>query len=74
VEKVAKLAVKKAGEFDGKPMSGLQWSSFLQGGVAAKVPAKKAAVKKSVVKKAATKKVAAKKVVAKKVAAKKSAK
>ena len=65
VDKVAKLAVKKAGEFDGKPMSGLGWSSFLQGTEAAKVPAKKAAVKKAVpevVKKAAAKKVAAKKV------------
>jgi hypothetical protein len=66
VEKVARLAVKKAKEFDGKPMGGLGWSAFLTqgGGGAAKVPAKKAAVKKAVpavVKNAASKKVAAKK-------------
>jgi hypothetical protein len=49
VDKVAKLAVKKAKEFNGKAMEGLNWSSFLTGGassVAKKAPAKKAAAKK----------------------------
>jgi hypothetical protein len=47
VEKVARLAVKKAGEFTGEPMGGLTWSGFLTGGGAAPVvPAKKVAVKK----------------------------
>ena len=66
VEKVARLAVKKAAEFDGKPMGGLTWSGFLQQATpAGKAPAKKAAVVKkdvpAVVKKAAARKVAAKK-------------
>jgi hypothetical protein len=61
VDKVAKLAVKKAGEYDGKAMKGLKWSAFLSG--TPTVPAKKAA--KKVAKKAAKKvpgKKAAKKV------------
>ncbi len=67
VDKVSKLAVKKAGEFTGEPMSGLRWSSFLQGDGVASTPvtaAKKAVVKKDVpaeVKKGVAKKAAAKK-------------
>ena len=57
VDSVARLAIRKAGEFTGKPMAGLGWSAFLTGDVAAKTPAKKVAVKKAV----AAKKVAAKK-------------
>jgi hypothetical protein len=68
VDKVAKLAVKKAGEYDGKPIKGLKWSGFLSGTPAA-VPAKKAPAKK--VAKKAAKKVPGKKA-AKKVAAKKA--
>jgi hypothetical protein len=76
VDKVAKLAVKKAGEYTGKPMEGLNWSAFMQDGQGAvkKTPAKKLAVKKdvpAVVKKAVAKKVA-KKATAKKAAKKKS--
>jgi hypothetical protein len=64
VDAVAKLAVKKAQEYDGQAMAGLNWSSFLTGGAAAGVtakPAKKAAIKKevpAVVKKATVKKAA----------------
>jgi hypothetical protein len=51
VDKVAKLAVKKAKEFNSKPMEGLNWSSFLSGTsptpVAKKTPAKKSATKKA---------------------------
>ena len=65
VDAVAKLAVKKAQEYTGEPMSGLNWSSFLTAGSSStQAPAKKAAVKKdvpAVVKKAVAKKVAAKK-------------
>ncbi len=64
VDAVAKLAVKKAQEYTGEPMGGLNWSSFLSGGTTgASVPAKKAAVKKdvpAVVRKAVAKKAAAK--------------
>jgi hypothetical protein len=75
VDKVARLAIKKAAEYTGQPMEGLNWSAFMQDdqSAAAKKPAKKLAVKKSVpenVKKAAAKK-AAKKVPAKKVAKRK---
>jgi hypothetical protein len=72
VEKVARLAVKKAGEYTGEAMSGLNWSGFLTGGgtaPAVKAPAKKVAAKKSVpqvVGKAVAKKVAAKKAAGKK--------
>ncbi len=68
VEKVAQLAVKKAAEFDGKPMGGLTWSAFLQQAAPAeKGPAGKVtAVKKDVP--AVAKKAAAKKAPAKKVA------
>jgi hypothetical protein len=61
VDKVAKLAVKKAGEYDGKPMKGLSWSGFLTG---TPVPAKKVAKKaaKKVPGKKAAKKVAGKEV------------
>jgi hypothetical protein len=62
VEKVARLAVKKAAEYTGEAMAGLNWSSFLTGTAGA--PAKKIAAKKSVpqvVGKAVAKKVAAKK-------------
>jgi hypothetical protein len=57
VEKVARLAVKKAGEYTGEAMGGLNWSGFLcEGGeTLGKAPAKGA--------KAAAKKVAAKKTV-----------
>ena len=63
VDKVAKLAVKKAGEFTGEAMDGLRWSKLLQGEVAGSKPVK-AAIKKDVppAKKAAAKKAAAKKV------------
>ena len=66
VDKVANLAIKKAAEFTGDAMPGMNWSSFLTG--SSPVPAKKIAVKKAipaVVKKAVAKK-AAKKVAAKK--------
>jgi hypothetical protein len=73
VEKVARLAVKKAGEYTGEAMGGLNWSSFLTGetkvpAAPAKAAAKKVAAKKSVpqvVGKAVAKKVAAKKAAAK---------
>ncbi len=65
VDKVAKLAVKKAEAFTGEAMGGLNWSSFLSGETgAASKPAKKAAIKKeipAVVKKAVAKKAAKKK-------------
>jgi hypothetical protein len=72
VDKVAKLAVKKAQAYTGKPMGGLNWSSFLMGGeVGGGAPAaKKAAVKTA----AATPKTVAKKAAAKKTAAKKAVK
>jgi hypothetical protein len=77
VEKVARLAVKKAAEYTGEAMGGLNWSSFLTGGgktgEAVKTAAKKVAAKKSVpavVGKAVAKKVAAKKVAAKKASGK----
>jgi hypothetical protein len=58
------LAVKKASEFTGEPMAGLNWSNFLTGSSAAvKAPAGKEAVKKAapaVVKKASVKTVAKK--------------
>jgi hypothetical protein len=57
VDKVAKLAVKKAKEFNGKPMEGLNWSSFLTAG-------KTSAAKKTPAKKVPARKVAAKKVAA----------
>jgi hypothetical protein len=63
VDKVAKLAVKKAREYDGKAMKGLTWSAFLGGpGPAAKKAAKKVAKKaaKKVPGKKAAKKVASK--------------
>jgi hypothetical protein len=73
VDKVAKLAVKKAQAYTGEPMGGLNWSSFLTGGAsgasASSSPAKKIAAKKTVpevVTKAVAKKTAAKKVAAKK--------
>ena len=69
VDKVAKLAIAKAGEYTGEAMAGMNWSSFLLGDKP--VAAKKLAVSKSV--SPTVKKVAAKKVVAKKVAAKKTA-
>ena len=61
VDKVARLAVKKAGEFTGEAMEGLRWSSFLQGDGTKTSPAapKESAVKKFVpvaVKKAVAKK------------------
>ena len=31
VDKVARLAINKAGEYTGKPMAGMNWSNFLQG-------------------------------------------
>ena len=65
VDKVAKLAVKKAGQFTGAPMGELRWSSFLQGDGAASKPVP--AAKKSVVKKEVS-------AIAKKAAAKKTAK
>jgi hypothetical protein len=67
VEKVARLAVKKAAEYTGEAMGGLNWSSFLTGSgkaaPAAKAVAKKVAAKKTVpqvVGQAVAKKVAAK--------------
>jgi hypothetical protein len=64
VDAVALLAVKKASEFTGEPMAGLNWSNFLTGSSAAvKAPAGKEAVKKAapaVVKKASVKTVAKK--------------
>ncbi len=78
VEKVARLAVKKAAEYTGDPMGGLNWSSFLCNGgetlgnapaPSVKTAAKKIAAKKSVpqvVGKAVAKKIPAKKVAAKK--------
>jgi len=62
VDAVALLAVKKASEFTGEPMTGLNWSNFLTGSSAAvKAPARKAAVKNAasaVAKKAPVKTVA----------------
>ena len=66
VDAVAKLAVKKANEYTGEPMGGLNWSAFLKDASStapAKAPAK-VAIKKdipAIVKKAAAKKAAAKK-------------
>ena len=62
VDAVAKLAVKKAHEFDGTPMGGMNWSGFLKGDAPA-APVKKPVIKKvvpAVVKKAAVKKSPAK--------------
>ncbi len=58
VDRVAKLAIKKAQEFTGEPMGGLRWSGFLQGEapVVAKVAATKTAAKKTASKKTASKK------------------
>ncbi len=62
VDAVALLAVKKASEFTGEPMTGLNWSNFLTGSSAAiKAPAKKVAMKNAasaVAKKAPAKTVA----------------
>ncbi len=73
VDRVAKLAIKKAAEYTGEPMAGLTWSACLQGQAAsAAAPAKKVSAKKIAVKKDlpdAVKKAAAKKVASKKVAA-----
>lgn len=70
LDKVSKLAVKKAEEYTGEAMVGLTWSGFLTGGTgaatAAAIPAKKAAAQKPAVEKevkAAVKRAAAKKVV-----------
>ena len=62
VDRVAKLAIRKAAEYTGEPMAGLTWTAFLQGGgsTEAKPPAKKAAIK-TAAKKAPAKKAAAKK-------------
>jgi hypothetical protein len=77
VDKVAKLAVKKAGEYTGEPGAELNWSGLLSGGAspAATAPVKKIAARKSIpeVAQKAVSKSAAKKA-AKKVAAKKLAK
>ncbi len=52
VDAVAKLAVKKANEYTGEPMGGLNWSSFLTAGAGAKpAPAIKRAAKKVATKK-----------------------
>ena len=76
VDKVAKLAVKKAGEFTGEAMKGLSWSNFLEGnGGKAGATMVAATAKKSVVKKevpAVVKKAVAKKAVVKKAAQKKA--
>ncbi len=69
VDKVAKLAIKKAGEYTGKPMEGLTWSSFLQGGEATPPAASTSAANKAagnkdepaVMKQAVAKKATAKK-------------
>ena len=61
VDKVAKLALKKAAEYTGEPMQELRWSRFLHGDVATgppsaiemQAPAKKAPAKKAASKKAA---------------------
>jgi hypothetical protein len=70
VDRVAKLAIKKAGEYTGEPMQGLTWSACLQGqDAAASAPAKKVAAKKRIINKDApdvVKKVAAKKAAGKK--------
>lgn len=85
VDRVAKLAIRNAGEYTGEPMSGLSWSHFLQGGnvaqsaAAAAAPATKAAAKElvvrkqipAVVNKASARKPAAKKAPGKKAPAKK---
>lgn len=71
VDKVARLAIKKAGEFTGEPMQDLRWSAFLQGDNEAASPQKapvkaapaKAAIKTDLpetVKKAVAKKAAKK--------------
>ena len=73
VEKVARLAVKKAGEYDGKPMGGMNWSAFLtQGGAGAAAPVT-AAIQAAAVVAAAGKRVGAKTGPTKKVAGQKVA-
>ncbi len=67
VDKVARLAVKKAQAFTGQPMGGLKWSSFLTGDASASANPVGGAAKKTATKTVA-KKVAAKKTVAKKAA------
>ena len=69
VDRVAKLAVNQAAEFTGEPMAGMNWSSFLLGGVSApakaaakKAPAKTTPAKTTTAKKAVVKKTSAKKV------------
>ncbi len=65
VDKVAKLAVKRAEAFTGEAMGGLKWSSFLTGETSTTArPAKKAAIKKeipAIVKKSVAKKAGARK-------------
>ena len=68
VDRVARLAIKKAGEYTGEPMAGFTWSAFLQGkNTTAPKPSDKLAAKQKIAIKTNVPKVV------KKVAAKKSA-